>query len=77
VSDMNTDTALLKKQRAARAALGYLNEGMILGVGTGSTVNALIDLLASEGWAQRLRGASPVRKAPARGFAVSACRYSI
>jgi ribose 5-phosphate isomerase A len=54
---MNTDTALLKKQRAARAALGYLNDGMILGVGTGSTVDAFIDLLASEGWAQRLRGA--------------------
>jgi ribose 5-phosphate isomerase A len=54
---MNTDTAHLKKQRAARAALGYLHEDMILGVGTGTTVNALIDLLASEGWAKRLRGA--------------------
>jgi ribose 5-phosphate isomerase A len=54
---MNTDTAQIRKQRAARAALGYLNEDMILGVGTGSTVDALIDLLASEGWAQRLRGA--------------------
>ena len=54
---MVTDSALLQKQRAARAALGYLHEGMILGVGTGTTVNALIDLLASEGWAPRLRGA--------------------
>jgi ribose 5-phosphate isomerase A len=54
---MNTDTAQLKKQRAARAALDYLHEDMILGVGTGSTVNALIDLLANEGWARRLRGA--------------------
>jgi ribose 5-phosphate isomerase A len=54
---MVTDAAALQKQRAARAALGYLHEGMILGVGTGSTVNALIDLLASEGWAPRLRGA--------------------
>jgi ribose 5-phosphate isomerase A len=54
---MNTDAAQLKKQRAARAALGYLHEDMILGVGTGSTVNALIDLLRSEGWAPRLRGA--------------------
>jgi ribose 5-phosphate isomerase A len=54
---MNTDAALLKKQRAARAALGYLHADMILGVGTGSTVNVLIDLLGSEGWAPRLRGA--------------------
>jgi ribose 5-phosphate isomerase A len=54
---MNIDAAQLKKQRAARAALGYLHEDMILGVGTGSTVNVLIDLLGSEGWAPRLRGA--------------------
>jgi ribose 5-phosphate isomerase A len=54
---MNVDPAKLKKQRAARAALGYLHEDMILGVGTGSTVNVLIELLSSEGWAPRLRGA--------------------
>ena len=54
---MNTDDAQSRKQRAARAAVGYLHEDMILGVGTGSTVNELIDLLASEGWVQRLRGA--------------------
>jgi ribose 5-phosphate isomerase A len=54
---MNSDAALIGKQRAARTALNYLHEGMILGVGTGSTVNVLIDLLASEGWAPRLRGA--------------------
>jgi ribose 5-phosphate isomerase A len=54
---MNSDTAALRKQRAARAALGYLHQDMILGVGTGSTVNVLIDLLGSEGWAPRLRGA--------------------
>jgi ribose 5-phosphate isomerase A len=54
---MNADDVQLRKQRAARAALQFLSEGMILGVGTGSTVNALIDLLASEGWASRLRGA--------------------
>lgn len=34
------------KQQVAAAALAYINEDdMILGVGTGSTVNALIDLL--------------------------------
>ncbi len=54
---MNADDVQLRKQRAARASLQFLSEGIILGVGTGSTVNALIDLLASEGWAPRLRGA--------------------
>ena len=54
---MNAHDVQLQKQRAARAALPYLNEGMVLGVGTGSTVNALIDLLDTEGWAPRLRGA--------------------
>ncbi|PNK61549.1 ribose-5-phosphate isomerase RpiA [Psychrobacter sp. FDAARGOS_221] len=33
------------KQQVAAAALKYIDEGMILGVGTGSTVNCLIDLL--------------------------------
>ena len=41
-----------KKQRAARAALDYLlanglDPGAIIGVGTGSTVNCFIDVLAS------------------------------
>jgi ribose 5-phosphate isomerase A len=44
-----------KKQQVAAAALAELREGMVLGVGTGSTVNALIDLL--EPWRTRLRGA--------------------
>jgi len=44
-----------KKQRVAGAALQYLREGMLLGVGTGSTVNALIDQLGP--WKSRLRGA--------------------
>src|ERR1700689_3106932 len=72
---MNIDAAQLKKQRAARAALAYLQDDMILGVGTGSTVNVLIDLLthgeakirlrgtvsSSEGSSQRLRsGGIPV-----------------
>jgi ribose 5-phosphate isomerase A len=47
----------IKKQHAARAALAYLYEGMVLGVGTGTTVNELIALLGLEGWATRLRGA--------------------
>ena len=44
-----------KKQRAAAAALDYLRDGMVLGVGTGSTVNAFIDQL--EPWRTRLAGA--------------------
>jgi ribose 5-phosphate isomerase A len=34
-----------KKRRAAEAALSFIEEGMVLGIGTGSTVNALIDAL--------------------------------
>jgi len=34
-----------KKRAAARAAMEYIQPGMTLGVGTGSTVNCLIDLL--------------------------------
>src|SRR5690606_33921400 len=43
------------KRQVAAAALEYLQEGMILGVGTGSTVNAMLDQLAP--WAPRLAGA--------------------
>jgi ribose 5-phosphate isomerase A len=50
----NNDTAA-RKTRVARAALEFLREGTILGVGTGSTVNALIDQL--EPWRTRLKGA--------------------
>ncbi len=48
-------SAIEKKLRAAEAALKYINAGSVLGVGTGSTVNALIDLLAP--WKSSLRGA--------------------
>ena len=37
----------LKKQQAAAAALSYLGEGGVIGVGTGSTVNYFIDGLAT------------------------------
>jgi ribose 5-phosphate isomerase A len=37
------------KIEVARAALGYVEDGMTLGVGTGSTVNAFIDELAASG----------------------------
>ena len=52
-----TDPGKNKKLNAARAALALLRDDMILGIGTGSTVNAFIDLLGVEGWATRLRGA--------------------
>ena len=41
---MNQDT---KKQRAAMAALDYLGDGIVVGVGTGSTVNFFIDGLGA------------------------------
>src|SRR5262245_38876666 len=43
---MSKDTG---KQAAARAALEFVTPGSVLGVGTGSTVNVLIDELASLG----------------------------
>lgn len=49
------DTQQLRKQQVATAALAELAEGIILGVGTGSTVNAFIDALGP--WATRLAGA--------------------
>jgi ribose 5-phosphate isomerase A len=48
-------TAAERKQRAAAAALAWLRDGMVLGVGTGSTVNAFIDQLGP--WVARLKGA--------------------
>ena len=35
-----------KKQRVARAAIGFIEDDMVVGVGTGSTVNCFIDELA-------------------------------
>jgi ribose 5-phosphate isomerase A len=43
------------KRLVGAAALEHLTDGMILGVGTGSTVNAMLDQL--EPWAARLKGA--------------------
>ncbi len=57
-----------KKQAAARAALDYVEVGAVIGIGTGSTANHFIDMLAgikhkidgtvasSEASAQRLKG---------------------
>lgn len=44
-----------RKQSAAEAALGYLEDGMVVGVGTGSTVNHFIAALAAR--AGRIAGA--------------------
>jgi len=51
------DAGQIKKLHAARASLAMLRDDMILGIGTGSTVNSFIELLGTEGWASRLRGA--------------------
>lgn len=45
MNSTHTDPALVQKQAVAKSALDYIEEGMILGVGTGSTVNCLIELL--------------------------------
>lgn len=43
--DTSAETQLAQKQAAAKAALAHIDTGMVLGVGTGSTVNCLIELL--------------------------------
>lgn len=42
---MSKDLSLEKKRRAAQAAIPYIKSGMVLGIGTGSTVNELIEAL--------------------------------
>jgi len=37
--------AIEKKRNAARASLEFIEPGIVLGVGTGSTVNELIEML--------------------------------
>ena len=54
-----------KKRRAAQAALDYLENGAVIGVGTGSTVNCFIEALTA---------ASAAGRPPVRG-AVSAIQW--
>ena len=42
---MSSDQSTEKKRRAAEAALAYIEAGMVLGIGTGSTVAQLIEAL--------------------------------
>jgi ribose 5-phosphate isomerase A len=42
---MKIDPSTIKKRRAAEAAIAYIEDGMVLGVGTGSTVAQFIDVL--------------------------------
>ena len=44
MSPMNASTQQQQKQAVAADAVKYIESGMILGVGTGSTVNCLIEL---------------------------------
>jgi ribose 5-phosphate isomerase A len=65
---MNADT---KKRLAAEAALKYVQDDSIIGVGTGSTVNLFIDALAAQ--KLRIRGAvssSEASSARLRGHGV-------
>jgi len=52
------------KKAAAKAALAFIEDDMVLGVGTGSTVNHFIDLLAAA--KARLKAAVPSSEATAR-----------
>lgn len=61
---MNQDTL---KQQVAQAALEYVPEGQIIGVGTGSTANFFIDGLA--GLRDRIRGAVASSDASAKRLA--------
>lgn len=53
-----------QKRASARKALDYLEDGMVVGVGTGSTVKHFIDGLAA--WKDRIEAAvsSPSRARP-------------
>jgi ribose 5-phosphate isomerase A len=42
---VSPDLSLEKKRRAAQAAIPFIDSGMVLGIGTGSTVNQLIEVL--------------------------------
>jgi ribose 5-phosphate isomerase A len=44
---MDNSTQLAQKQQVAEAALKWVNDDAVLGVGTGSTVNCFIDALAA------------------------------
>jgi ribose 5-phosphate isomerase A len=55
------------KQRAAEAALEYVEDGALVGVGTGSTVNFFIDALA--GRRRRVAGAVSSSEASSRRLA--------
>lgn len=46
---MSTDPQLAQKIKVAEAALAWVQEDSVLGVGTGSTVNCFIDALANSG----------------------------
>ncbi len=54
----------LQKQRAAEAALEFVRDGEVVGVGTGSTVNYFIDALAPHG--KRIAGAVSSSEASTR-----------
>lgn len=45
----SADQQLAQKQQVAEAALKHVRSGIVLGVGTGSTVNCFIDALAASG----------------------------
>ena len=63
------------KKAVAHAALDYVVEGKIVGVGTGSTARLFIDALA--GMKDRIVVPSPAPKTPASASKATASRFSI
>ncbi|HRF42744.1 MAG TPA: ribose-5-phosphate isomerase RpiA [Candidatus Competibacteraceae bacterium] len=61
------------KKRAAEAALGYVEDDIIIGVGTGSTVNYFIDALSRI--KHRIEGAVPSSEATAQRL--RACKIPV
>jgi ribose 5-phosphate isomerase A len=64
VTRTTAETADARKQAAAAAAVGFLRDGMTVGVGTGSTVNHFIVALAA--WRDRIAGAVSTSEATTR-----------
>lgn len=61
---MSTNSQLAQKIRVAEAALAWVKEDSILGIGTGSTVNCFIDILANS--ARRISAAVSSSEATTR-----------
>jgi len=69
-------TAKDQKRRAAEAALAHITDGMMLGVGTGSTVDIFIDLLTEKVAAEKM-SITTVPSSFATGHRLRAAGFSV